>query len=229
MCRLRPSVSADAAGSGTAVGARVNNRPMTGTLQTDSTYALYRRTLSEVTDLVRRVGADTFDRQTPCTAWNVGQLLAHMIGQNVGFATAVGSGDAPDTAYRWPDVTAADAQRQWQQSADRLLAAFGAADPGAAVVLREFPPERQQFGASQVLVIHLLDTAVHGWDLATALGRAYRPDEAVVKIVAEQARMIGGSGAPNPVFDPARPTDRTDPWAVALALLGREPDGPTIS
>jgi uncharacterized protein (TIGR03086 family) len=200
-----------------------------GSLQTASMYALYRRTLSEVTELVSRVGDDGFDRRTPCTEWNVGQLLAHMIGQNVGFAAAVGSGDAPEASYRWPDLTAAGAQAQWQQSADRLLAAFAAADPDAAVVLREFPPGRQQFRASQVLGIHLLDTAVHCWDLATALGEGYRPDEAVVRIVAEQARMIGGSGAANPVFDPARPTDRTDPWAVALALLGREPGGPTIS
>jgi hypothetical protein len=70
-----------------------------------------------------------------------------------------------------------------------------------AVLLPEISPERR-FPVPVVLGFQTLDTAVHTWDVATALGRVWRPDPPLVAVVLEQARLIpGGPGPPPP---PAR-------------------------
>ena len=78
---------------------------------------------------------------TPCDGWDVAALLSHMVGQNDGFAAAVGTGSAPADAYAGPLVTSANAVTLWDGSAERLRAAFDAADPEAKVYLAEFDVE----------------------------------------------------------------------------------------
>ena len=76
--------------------------------------------------------------------------------------------------------------------------------------------------ASDALAIQLLDTAVHAWDAATALGEGYRPPDTVVEQVHALARMIAARGGTPGVF--AAPLEETgaDAWTDALRLLGRD-------
>jgi hypothetical protein len=72
--------------------------------------------------------------------------------------------------------------------------------------------------------MHLLDTVVHTWDVTTALGAGERPDDELVAAVLEQARLVPAGPArtaPGAAFAPALPAVDADPWAEALALLGR--------
>ncbi|MFC8721703.1 maleylpyruvate isomerase family mycothiol-dependent enzyme, partial [Kitasatospora sp. NPDC057198] len=64
------------------------------------------RALRAARSLVDRVGADQLDRPTPCGSWTLGQLLAHMTGQNHGFAAAA-RGDGRDLAH-WADRPVGD-------------------------------------------------------------------------------------------------------------------------
>lgn len=59
----------------------------------------HRRSLQDVTALIEEIGAADFGRPTPCGDWTLSELLAHMIGQNHGFAAAVREGDAPLEAF----------------------------------------------------------------------------------------------------------------------------------
>ena len=64
--------------------------------------ALHQRALDDGRPLLDRVGAADLDRPTPCAGWDLRALVAHLIGQNHGFAEAVDSAaagvDAPERA-----------------------------------------------------------------------------------------------------------------------------------
>jgi uncharacterized protein (TIGR03086 family) len=194
---------------------------------------LHRRALDAVSGLLVDLAPADLDRPTPCAGWDLRQLLGHMIGQNLGFAAAA-EHDVGVEEFA-PRPVAGDARRAWSRSADRVAAALAAAveastdqKHGRTILLAEFA----QYGrlpAPFVLGMQVLDTAVHGWDVAGALGAPYRPDDELVAVTLQLARQVptgatreepGASFAPPVAGDPG---DGGDPWVEALRLLGREP------
>jgi uncharacterized protein (TIGR03086 family) len=177
--------------------------------------------LADTGRLVERAAGGDLGIATPCDGWDLATLLSHMIGQNRGFAAAVAGGDADEAAYAGPRVTPANAVAEWEASAGALRAAFGAADEAATVHLVEFDI---QVPSSAALSMQLLDTAVHAWDVATALGDTYRPDDAVTELVLDFSRKIASRPGGSPgVFGAALPERGDDAWFDALRLLGRDP------
>lgn len=178
----------------------------------------YNRALDDTTTLAAAAGDLTVP--TPCAEWDLAGLFGHMVGQNLGFAAAVAAGDAPVEAYAPVPVTRDDVARRWESSAVAARAAFGAADPETTVHLAElgFRPT-----VAMALGMQLLDAAVHAWDVATALGRAYRPAEPTVGFVLDMARQIAATPGGTPVFGAALEERREDGWEDALRLLGRDP------
>ncbi len=71
---------------------------------------LHRRALDVAGPVLARVRPDDLTRSTPCTGWDLHTLLAHVLGQNHGFADAVESPDAPVAAFahRPPDPDGVD-------------------------------------------------------------------------------------------------------------------------
>jgi len=149
-----------------------------------------------------------------------------MIGQNDGFATAVTAGDAPQSAYTRTPVTASDLASEWRRSADRVQAAFAHAHTDAEVRLIEINPDNN-FPDTAAVGMHLIDTVIHTWDVASSLGNPYRPDDELLEIVAAGAKQVPAGASrtePGAAFAPAVTTDQTDSWLITLALLGREKD-----
>ncbi|WP_285102556.1 TIGR03086 family metal-binding protein [Promicromonospora sp. MEB111] len=185
---------------------------------------LHHTALADTTRLVERAARGPLDIATPCDEWDLAALLSHMIGQNHGFAAALGDGDADVAHYAGPEVTTAGAVDAWEASATALREAFARAQPDAPVHLAEFDA---QVSATLALGMQLLDTAVHAWDVAEALGTTYRPDDATVAFVLESAGPIAArpGGTPGvfaaPVAEPS--AGDADPWFTALRLLGRDP------
>lgn len=161
---------------------------------------------------------------TPCGDWDLTALLAHMIGQNEGFAAAVEHGDADQSAYEPPPISPPTLTATWSASADRVGAAFARADPDARVNLAELG---MRVKVVRALQMQLLDSAVHAWDVATALGLPYQPSAEIAALVLGSAREIAArpGGAPG-VFAVPRAEAGRDPWSDALRLLGRDPVPP---
>lgn len=90
---------------------------------------------------------DDLSRATPCTDWNVGQLVDHVITTTDGIATMLGGGEPDWTASRTYD----DRSGAFREASDRLLGASATA-----------PPDQ--------LGMPLSELAVHTWDLEVALG-----------------------------------------------------------
>lgn len=185
----------------------------------------HRRALSDATAMVTAIGPDELARPTPCTGWTLGTLVGHMIGQNNGFAVALRNGDAEESEYAAPTVQPDQLHRRWRESASRLLAAIDRVEPNRRIRLVEIHRERL-FTATVAVGLQLLDTVIHTWDLASSLGRQYRPDDQLVATVTAQARLVPTGAArshPGSAFGPVMDMPDADPWQSSLALLGRTP------
>lgn len=193
--------------------------PMAPTLRTPDLRPLHRRAIDMASTHVSLVTRSDLVRPTPCAGWDVAVLLTHMVGQQRGFTAAVTRGDAPRRAY----VPAAFSTETWRASADALVAAFGAADLDATVRQVELAATPLPLGT--LVAAHLLDTVVHTWDLARALGLELTPPDDLAQTAATLLPLIPddeGRRAPGAAFGPALATPAGS-WERVLAWLGRDP------
>lgn len=134
--------------------------------------------LPSLSDLVASLDDSQLDAPTPCAKFAVRDVLEHMVGGATVFAAAFRGATPPEPAHG--DVVAAfpvamaelgDAVRS-PGALDRTIQAPFGEVPGEAFA---------RFVA--------LDGLVHGWDIATATGRAYDPPAALVEEVEAFARQ----------------------------------------
>jgi len=99
-------------------------------------------------------------------------------------------------------------QDAWLASADRLRTAFASAPLDRLVKLAEIRPD-EWFPVAIAVGFQLLDTVIHTWDVATALGAVFRPDEEMVEATLAQARRVPNAPTvrerPGAAFDPVLP------------------------
>jgi uncharacterized protein (TIGR03086 family) len=190
----------------------------------------HRRAIRTVGTIVAGVKPDQLDLPTPCAEWTLGQLLAHVIGQNHGFAAAA-DGETADLSI-WRDRPVEDDPgRAYDESADRIIDAF-AAD---GLLAREFwLPEIRTggtFPAEQAVSFQLVDTVAHGWDVARSIGARVEFDAEVLAAglaVAENVPDGANRREPGAAFQPGVSAEGHDGEVSTLdrivALLGRSPD-----
>jgi uncharacterized protein (TIGR03086 family) len=173
--------------------------------------------------LVAGVTGDQWQLPTPCADWDVRALLNHLVGGNR-LVTRVLSGEQlppPEQLGRraGEDQLGADPVAAWRDSADELLAAFGA--PG--VLDRPHTVPAGTLPGPAVVHLRVVETLVHGWDLARATGqRPPFPDELVEPELAFSADLLGRLPAGRQPFGPSRPAPADAPAIDRLAaLLGR--------
>lgn len=173
--------------------------------------------------IAERIEIDDWSRPTPCAGWTVADLLAHMTGQQLGFAAAARGGGQDLAAWQPVD-------HDYAAACEDVIVAF--AEPGVGD--REFAlPEVRSggaFPAQQAISFHLVDNVVHAWDLATALGLLGLPvelDDAVLAAALSVAEKVPNGAErlrPGRAFAPARsiPAGAGTLDRIVL-LLGRRP------
>jgi uncharacterized protein (TIGR03086 family) len=177
-------------------------------------------------DLVETVQPDDLAGPTPCGSWTLADLIAHMTGQQLGFAAAAAGGGTE--LAEWVPVRASEPVQSYRQSCTEVLTAFAA----AGVAERDFAlPEirdGQGFPAAMAIGFHLLDNVVHAWDVAASLGVELRVSAELIDSAVRIARQVPDGPerlAPGAAFAPGLSTDRADgPLQTMLLLLGRQPD-----
>ncbi|MGL5816273.1 MAG: TIGR03086 family metal-binding protein [Phycicoccus sp.] len=172
---------------------------------------------------------DRLSLPTPCAGWDLRRLLDHMTTENLGFAAAAhGRGDDP--AVWVGDLGRADPVADYVAATDALLEAF--AEPG--VLQRSFAlpllTREQEFPGEQAVMMQLVDSVAHTWDLARTLRLALTVDDEIVEPVlalCEQLPDDESRRAPGAPFGPAVPVPRdAPPLDRVVALLGRSPTWP---
>lgn len=166
------------------------------------------RALDQVSELLEHVHEDNLHDPTPCRDWDVAQLIGHLVGGTRKFAEAA-RGDQPD----------------WSAGPEPVTGSWTATFDSAADDLRHAWHQTGDDASSQAVDWQVAELAVHGWDLARALGQ---PTSSLDAEVAERglAFMSQGLtadnrgaafGEPVPISDDAPAPDRI------AAFAGRDP------
>jgi uncharacterized protein (TIGR03086 family) len=175
------------------------------------------RTLADAERLIASLRPDELSLPTPCSEWNVRQVIDHMIGTNHAFARAV-SGAAP---AHGASPSGDDPAAAYAASARAALAAWQT--PGALERTLNLPFGRMP--GAQAIGFNIGDQLVHTWDLAKATGRDRTLDAEAAAAVLEAVRQrvspeARGPGRP---FGPEQPCPPDAPISDRLAaFLGRQ-------
>ena len=119
------------------------------------------RACEAVGDLISGVGSDQWNAPTPCSDWNVRDVVNHVVEGNRVFVALVDGGPMPE---RVADHLDDDPAGAYHASAAVLRDAFGR--PG--VLERSYPGPFGKGTGAEILQIRLADLLTHGWDLAQA-------------------------------------------------------------
>lgn len=180
--------------------------------------------LTEAADQAATIVANTdssqFGDKTPCSQWDVKELLNHLIlWTGYSFERRARSEQVgPDLTERdfaaEPDYAAA-----YRAQLDRALAAWAPAE----VWDSEIDTGGGKTPAPQIAEMVLMEMVLHGWDLATATGQPYQTSDEIAATVAkavaasaEMYRQYDGFAAEVQVGPDATPLDK------ALAESGRK-------
>ncbi|MFE7468339.1 TIGR03086 family metal-binding protein [Streptomyces sp. NPDC057499] len=173
------------------------------------------RSCTSVGDLLAEVRPEQWKEPTPCTDWNVREVVAHLVGMDLVFAAMIEGGPMPE---RGVDRLGDDPVGAYRTSSASLLAAFSA--PG--VLERSYASPLGSATGAERLQIRLYDLLAHGWDLAQATGIPARLPEDLAEQALAFARAqlspqsrTGRFAEPHPVEETAPAIDRL------AAFLGR--------
>jgi uncharacterized protein (TIGR03086 family) len=185
---------------------------------------LLERGLADTADLFEAIDAAGWAAPSRCAGWTVRQTGNHLVGGLILLARIV-EGDHVDPAeldaQRMADTDhlGADPAGALRGTAKRVLAALG----NPETLERRFALPAPDIPGQAIANICLLESVIHGWDIAAGAGLAYHPDAAAVAAVRDFASVtIGDEQRSRGLFGPAVPTPPgADPLTATLGFLGR--------
>jgi uncharacterized protein (TIGR03086 family) len=161
--------------------------------------------------VLREIGPDDLARPTPCSEFDVAAVVGHLERSMVllaGSADVVLEPTAASSAEQRVVPLAAAAVQAWR---DRGL------DGEVAVGSRTRPADR-------AYAIVVLELVVHGWDLATALGRPFTVSDDVVEYLQRYVPLLITAEARGRGFAAEIPVRaEAAPLARLIAFTGRQP------
>ncbi|MFG2720844.1 TIGR03086 family metal-binding protein [Streptomyces sp. NPDC048416] len=180
---------------------------------------------AELTRLLDGVRDDQLAGPTPCSTYALRDLLAHVLGLSGAFQDAARKEFGPSTNTAPSSAPPPELPDDWRTSLPDNLAAMAAAwrDPAA------WEGETQVGGlnlpATVAGRVALDELVVHGWDVARATNRAYRPAAADLEVsYAFLAPSKDNPAARGTAFGPAIEVPRDAPMLDrVIGLSGRDP------
>ena len=172
------------------------------------------RAFQHAQSVIAGITPDQYDKATPCSEWNVRQVLEHMMGVVAGMGQAV-AGSQPSEF-----VLADDPGAQFEQIAADAIAAWRTDGVLDQVVHFAAGPMPGRVYAN----INLLDTATHTWDLAVATGQdATLPDDVAIAAYEASKIIISPEVRPGRFGPEVAAPNGADPTQRLVAFLGRTP------
>jgi uncharacterized protein (TIGR03086 family) len=180
---------------------------------------LHERATSETERLIRGVKEDQLTDPTGLGDWDVRSVIGHLVAGNRTFG-GVASGGSMDGVG---SAVAEDADAEaYADTAAAMRDAWS--EPGA--LERDVPMGFGPAPGSVVVTMHLIETIVHGWDVARATDQLPSYDDEAVgvadgfarKMMPADKRPAGGAFGP-----PVEPPDGASPVDSLAAFAGRLP------
>ena len=183
------------------------------------TKEMYVGALQHFGDLVHQVPDDSWTGPTPCTEWDVRALVHHLVSEIAWTVPLLGGRSVTDVGDSLSgDLLGGDPVASWDAAAAEALAAV---DTDGAMELVIHLSRRDVTGEDYVFEV-FNDLAIHGWDLARAIGADETLDPESVEIVYERMKPheaeLNSSGVFGSHIEAA---DGADLQTQLLAVFGR--------
>ncbi|MEV4236061.1 MULTISPECIES: TIGR03086 family metal-binding protein [unclassified Nocardia] len=188
-----------------------------------------------LTDVVAGIGDDQWQLPTPCSEWDVTQVIQHAAGDQLAFAEALGIGIGP--AYNPFDPSGAiegTAAELVRDAVEQTETAWATVTDETETVPTPLPHGALPTPVAAVMCA--LDAAVHAWDIAIATGQSSPLNDELAEYLLTAARTTNpapGGGPEAEIVEPLRQwgayaaivDGAQDDTAVAelLRYLGRDP------
>jgi uncharacterized protein (TIGR03086 family) len=161
--------------------------------------------------------------KTPCERLNLGELVAHVGGLGVAFATAAEKdlGELTDSPPGDGGYLLAD---DWRSAYPANLAALADAWTHADAWEGMTRIGGVDLPGEVCGMVGLTEVVVHGWDVAVATGQDYDVDDDVAEAVLTHLAGFAADGPVEGLFGPAvEISSSASTFDRALALSGRDP------
>lgn len=183
--------------------------------------ALYQQAVDKTGRLIAGVKPDQKGDPTPCTKYDVRELINHTIGANY-FFVAVQRGESMDPEAPTPDPAGDNPAGAYSESAKAIMQMWQT--PG--VMEQTFNLGPMSMPGSQAVGIAMMETAIHGWDLAKATGQDTTIDPAIAGAIYEGMKGFIPSemrGEDNMFAPEVKVPDDAPVQDKLLGYLGRQP------
>lgn len=181
----------------------------------DDAVELLERSLGYTRVALTDVDDDVLTRPTPCAAWRLDRLLAHMADSLDAFTEAAAGWVEVRPLAPSPGPVAA-----LQDKACALLGAWAQAGPDL-VTVGDLP-----VAAPLLVATAALEVTVHGWDVAQATGRGTPVPPRLARDLLPVAHLVVSAEDRGVRFAAELPAAGTAYDARLLAFLGRDLTGP---
>lgn len=182
--------------------------------------AVLDRAVSWTHDCLQLARRSPLSTPTPCREWDLGQLLEHMEDSLLALAEAADLGEvdlAPDRVSEDPLTTAHPVDRViWRACSTR--AAWHRRLTSAPIALADLV-----LGCETITLVGALEVAVHGWDVAQAIGYdAQLPEDLALQLYDVAMVVVTPEERGRRFAEPHAPTSSAPAGERLLAHLGRQ-------
>jgi uncharacterized protein (TIGR03086 family) len=168
---------------------------------------------------VHKVGISDWDSPSPCTEWTVKDLVNHVVGEQLWVPELLAGKTIAEVGDKYGgDILNDDPIGTWETASAAARAAW--LEPGVLdreVHLSFGDTDAREYGWQMTV-----DLAVHGWDLATALGsEPGMGDELATALLAFVEPQVEAWQGSSMFADPVPVAEDADPQTRLVAMLGR--------
>lgn len=178
----------------------------------------FRRASDGYVRLVRQVKASQWSASTPCAEWNVRVLVNHVAGEYLWVPELMAGKTVADVGTRL------DGDLLGDDPIDAIAIATRAAQAAAGEQDALTRTVHLSFGdvpGADYLKQMAVDSVIHSWDLARAIGADETLDAELVDFSYEELRQHSEDWRAGGAFGPAREPSGESMQAMLLALTGR--------
>ncbi|WP_021591436.1 MULTISPECIES: TIGR03086 family metal-binding protein [Actinomadura] len=194
------------------------------TVRTSDLLRLLRRSYDATAELIEQITTQGWASPGPCNGWTVRQTADHLTGgllliAQVAEGTPLDPAEADAQRQADTDHLGTDPATAFRAVAERSLAAFS--EPGA--LERQFPFLAGPAHGTELASISLVESLVHGWDIAQGAKLDHPADEDIIDAVWAYARQgVGDAQRRAGMFaEPVLISPTADTFVALLAHLGR--------
>jgi len=180
---------------------------------------LFRRAADGFGRHVHAVAAGQWHDPTPCTDWDVRQLVNHVAVEQLWVPPLAGGSTVADLGDRFDgDQLGADPVSAWDEAVMASAAAFGA--PGALDGTVSLSSGERPM--SEYCWEMTTDALIHAWDLARGIGADETLDPELVEVIYERTLPFAEHLQETGLFAPPVPVPDDSPLQTKLlAIFGR--------